>query len=231
MQNIVSGLRRFSFYRLQLVLCLAASSAHAQSQALSAITIGGLAEQLQVGDMVFIHVDILPFRKIAHDTKSWTNHVGIVIDASGAEPVIAESTFPFSKTGQLSKFIRRSKAGRVAVARLNTELTSLERVKVKEAAFKRLGIFYDTGFNLHSNRQFCSRYVNEVIHEATGRRIGNIENFQTLFADNPDADLLFWRIWYFGRIPWMRETITPASLLNSPDVHVVFDWYTGNASK
>ena len=32
----------------------------------------------------------------------------------------------------------------------------------------RMRVFYDTGFNLESQRQFCSRFVREVIFEATG---------------------------------------------------------------
>jgi cell wall-associated NlpC family hydrolase len=210
---------------------MVSNTANAQmqfTQTQSKISVKKLAEQLEVGDIVFIQVDILPFRKIAHDTGSWTNHVGIVIDASGAEPIIAESTFPVSKIGPLSKFVARSKAGRMAVSRLNTPLTAAQRSNIKAAALKRLGIFYDTGFNLHSNRQFCSRFVHEVISEAVGINLGKTENFTTLFADNPNADLVFWRIWYFGIIPWKRETVTPASILHSPDLHIIFDGYADN---
>ena len=47
-----------------------------------------LAAHLQVGDLVFIRIPLLPFRKVAEATCSWTNHVGIVLDVSGQEPVI-----------------------------------------------------------------------------------------------------------------------------------------------
>jgi len=213
---------------MAVVLFMVSDSANAQmpiSQPPANISIEQLSEKLEVGDIVFIHVDILPFRKIAHDTGSWTNHVGIIIDTSGAEPIIAESTFPFSKTGYLSKFIARSKAGRVAVGRLHTPLTPEQRNTIKTAALRRKGIFYDTGFNLHSRRQYCSRYVYEVVNEATGISVGKIENFTALFADNPNADLIFWRFWYFGRIPWKRETVTPASVLQSEYLHSIFDGY------
>ncbi len=212
-----------------LYTCLAAFMAlhcfNVQSQAaepLARVNVQQLAKRLRVGDIVFIRVDILPFRKIAHDTGSWTNHVGIVTDISGAEPIIAESTFPVSRFTPFSKFVKRSQAGRVAVSRLNTPLTQTQQGALKLAALKRLGIFYDTGFNLHSHRQFCSRYVREVIAESTGMQIGDTENFTALFAKNPNADLVFWRIWYFGRIPWKRETVTPASLQRSKDIHVIF---------
>jgi hypothetical protein len=188
-----------------------------------ATAIDSLATRMSVGDIVFIRVSAKPFREVAAATNSWTNHVGIVIDISGAEPLIGESTFPFSRTTTLSKFIGRSEDGRVAVARLKTPLSQEQQERVLVAANKRVGIFYDTGFNLHSPRQFCSRYVREVLNEATGTRIGDIETFATLLARRPDTNVGFWKVWYFGHIPWERETVTPASLLRSPKVALLFD--------
>ncbi len=61
--------------------------------------------QLQVGDIVYIFMGTAVFRKIARDTGSWTNHVGVVIDTSGSEPMAAESKFPFSTLTLLSKLL------------------------------------------------------------------------------------------------------------------------------
>jgi hypothetical protein len=190
-----------------------------------------LAEQLEVGDVIFIRIPIPPFQMIATTTQSWTNHVGIVTDLSVDEPVIAESRFPLSGSTNLSRFIARSTAGRVAVSRLNTVITESQRARVISAVHRRTGILYDTGFDLHSRRQFCSRFVREVLVEATGIQLGETENFSTLLARNPDADLGFWRLWYFGRIPWRRETVTPASLLRSPNVHIIFDGYVNRDAR
>jgi len=178
---------------------------------------------MAVGDVVFIRVSALPFKKVASATQSWTNHVGIVIDVSGPEPLIGESAFPISKATPLSRFVARSEGGRVAVSRLNTPLTSQQQAAVGRSAQKRMGILYDTGFNLDSKRQFCSRYVREVLGEATGTEVGEVENFSTLLTRNPNVDLAFWKIWYFGNIPYQRRTVTPASLLHSPSLHSVFD--------
>jgi hypothetical protein len=190
-----------------------------------------LAEQLEVGDVILIRIPIPPFQMIATTTQSWTNHVGIVTDLSVDEPVIAESRFPLSGSTNLSRFIARSTAGRVAVSRLNTVITESQRARVISAVHRRTGILYDTGFDLHSRRQFCSRFVREVLVEATGIQLGETENFSTLLARNPDADLGFWRLWYFGRIPWRRETVTPASLLRSPNVHIIFDGYVNRDAR
>ncbi|MTW14491.1 YebB family permuted papain-like enzyme [Pseudoduganella eburnea] len=189
------------------------------------MTEAALASQLRVGDLVFIRVSALPFRKVSETTGSWTNHVGIVVETNGAEPIIAESTFPLSKRGSLARFLGRSEGGRVAVSRLNPPLNAAQQQTLKQAAQKRLGIFYDTGFDLHSSREFCSRFVHEVVQEATGIEVGQVETFSSLLARNPDTELGFWRLWYFGSIPWKRETVTPASVLNSPQMHPVFDGY------
>lgn len=186
--------------------------------------LGGPATgDLQIGDIVFIRVTAPPFLEVANATNSWTNHVGVVVDDRGDEPLIAESTFPLSRTTSLTRFLRRSEHGRCAVARLTRPLTDTQRTVLKNAADHRLGTFYDTGFNIGSRRQFCSRFVREVINEATNIQLGKVETFASLLQDNADPNLAFWRLWYFGRIPWQRRTVTPASLLRSPDVRVIFD--------
>jgi hypothetical protein len=188
-----------------------------------------LGKQLAIGDIVFIRASVLPFEKVASTTNSWTNHVGIVMDVSGQEPLIAESRFPLSGVTTWSRFAARSENGRVAVSRLGIALDLQQLNRLRKAVADRSGILYDTGFDLHSRRQFCSRYVREVLDEATAIPIGQIENFSTLLAKNPQADLAFWRIWYFGYIPWQRETVTPASLLNDAKLHKVFDGHVSKA--
>ena len=189
-------------------------------------SVSQLSKDLNVGDVVFIHVSPLPFEKVSAATQSWVNHVGIVVNASPTDPVIAESTFPFSRTTTLSRFTQRSQDGRVAIARLNPPLTEPQRDGVRRAARHRLGIFYDTGFNLNSPRQFCSRFVREVLADATGVTVGEVQTFRTLLQSNPDTDIGFWRLWYLGRIPWERTTVTPASLLHSDRMNIIFDGFS-----
>jgi hypothetical protein len=181
---------------------------------------------MEVGDVVFIRIPHAPFTKVADTTSSWTNHVGIVSDVSGGEPLIAESHVPVSGVTPWSKFVQRSEQGRVAVLRLENPLDAQQQTKLKMAVAARNGILYDTGFDLHSKHQFCSRYVREVLDDAAGVKVGEIENFATLLKHNPNADQAFWKTWYFGNIPWQRETVTPASLLGDKKLHIVFD---GNA--
>ena len=81
----------------------------------------------------------------------------------------------------------------------------------------------DPGFSLGSRRQFCSRFVREVLQESTGVVIGEAATFRELLERNPTADLRLWKVWYFGRIPWDRATVTPESLYVSPSLEPVFD--------
>lgn len=178
---------------------------------------------LAVGDLVFIRVPARPFLEVAAATGSWTNHVGIVVDVAGAEPLVAESTFPFSRATPLASFVARSQDRRVAVRRLATAPDAAQSAAIQSAAQQRYGVFYDTGFNLHSRRQFCSRFVREVLLQATGVAVGEVERFETLLQRQPGTELGFWTWWYLGRIPWQRETVTPASVLASPALVTAFD--------
>lgn len=181
-----------------------------------------LAQNIKIGDLIFIHVSAMPFHAVAVATGVWTNHVGVVTHVDGNDPRIGESAFPLSRTTTLSHFLGRSDEGKVAICRLNSPLTPEQIQKIQQAAHRRAGILYDTGFNMHSRRQFCSRYVREVINEATGVSVGKVETFRQMIANQPIINLNFWRLWYLGLIPWDQETITPASVLKCPELHAVF---------
>jgi hypothetical protein len=226
MQTTLNNSRCAKLLMASAVLISMSALGNPQS-ALQQASMHDLGSQLEIGDVVFIRIPKPPFTKVAATTSSWTNHVGIVTDVSGVEPVIAESRVPVSGVTTWSKFVGRSDAGRVAITRLPVPLGTQQYAKLKQAVAARQGILYDTGFNLHSSRQFCSRYVREVLQEATGVELGEVENFSKLLQRNPQADQRFWQMWYFGRIPWQRETVTPASLLRDGKMRVVFN---GHAS-
>lgn len=181
-----------------------------------------LASIVQPGDLIFIRVAYKAFTEVADATGTWTNHVGVVFSTDGKNPLIGESAFPFSRITTLSKFLARSEHRQIAVYRLTFSLSEEQIQRLQLAIDRRSGIFYDTGFNFRSNRQFCSRYAHEVIHEATGVSVGKIETFREMVANQPGIKLSFWKFWYLGQIPWERETMSPASLLQSPVLIPVF---------
>jgi hypothetical protein len=203
------------------------SSADASDPPLPVLKLRELEGLLREGDVVFTRIPHAPFTQIAEATGSWTNHVGIVVGFNRFGAVIAESRVPLSCRTLFSFFARRSAQGRVAVLRPHRTLSDAEIWRLQTAVRRRLGRIYDTGFNIRSRRQFCSRFVREVLQESAGIEIGRIETLRDLLARNPRADLRLWKLWYFGHIPWERATVTPASLYASPALHVVFDGVTG----
>ncbi|WP_176114459.1 YebB family permuted papain-like enzyme [Burkholderia cepacia] len=182
-----------------------------------------LPAEPEIGDIVFIRVTVRPFLEVASATRAWTNHVGIVVGERNGEPLVAESTFPLSRVTTMSRFLARSDRGACVIGRLKQPLDAAQRRRLVDAAMRRTGVVYDTGFDLASRRQFCSRFVREVVRDATRIVLGDVETFDALLRRNPDHPLGFWKIWYFGRIPWQRRTVTPASLMDSPELRVVAD--------
>lgn len=177
---------------------------------------------LAIGDIVFIRISNRLFGKVAEASNSWSNHVGVIVEHNGTDWVVAESCVPLVRRRSLTKFVARSEDRRYAIRRLPRSLSETEQTRLRHAADQRMGLLYHTGFALHSKRQFCSKFVHEVLREACGEEIGEIETFATLLNNNPQTALAFWKVWFFGRIPWQRETITPASQLRSSKMHTVF---------
>ena len=184
---------------------------------------GDVVRNVQVGDVIFTREPYYLLRKVADASGSWSNHVGIVIDTSGPEPLVAESKVPKSVITPLSRFVGRSEAGYVAIRRPLQALSTEEQSALAAAAQALMGRWYDLGFNLHSSRQFCSKLVYQSLLEATGEKVGEVASFETLLKSNPDTPQAFWRIWYLGRIPWQRETVTPASQLVSAQLATIYD--------
>jgi hypothetical protein len=174
-----------------------------------------LHEQLMEGDVIFIQIPLYPFMKISEATMCWTNHVGILVKDGRGRWMVAESRVPFVSTTSLTRFIGRSKNGRYTIRRYRDRLDDLRIAGIREQISKRSGRLYHTGFNMDSGRQFCSKFVYEVFRDGAGVEIGEVTDFETLLNTNPQVGLGFWKFWFFGRIPWDRTTITPASQLES----------------
>jgi len=182
-----------------------------------------LTPQLQDGDLIFIRISNPIFRRVSETTDSWETHVGILFSGTNGTWQVAESTFPFSRFSSLDRFIARSEHGRFCVLRHQGGLTPEEKLDLRLSAGLRMGIRYDLGFNFDSPRLYCSKFVYQVYQEATGYEVGRLQTFRQLLADNPRAPLGFWRVWYFGFIPWDRRCVTTTSELKSPELIPVFD--------
>ncbi len=180
-----------------------------------------LMPHVQSGDVLFTAADGFIFKEVAELTKSWTSHVGVIFQKNG-QWVIYESRVPKSSITPLCEFVARSINGQVSLKRFNQALNAKHISILQKAAADRLERYYHTGFDYDSdNKYFCSKYVYDV-YQQIGVKMGQIESFDQIFKNNPDADVEFWTKWYLGNIPWTRRTVTPASQLNDPNWTTIF---------
>jgi hypothetical protein len=178
---------------------------------------------LQSGDLVFIAVKNLLYRKVAQSTGSLASHVGILFNDPQKGWVVAESAVPIVRYTTLEKFLARSDRGWYAVRRVKGGLAPDQCQALRDACNGKLGILYHFGFRFESGRQFCSKLVYESYLAATGIKAGTLESFRQLLAARPHTSLGFWRLWFFGFIPWNRLTVTPASQMTCERFETVIE--------
>lgn len=177
----------------------------------------------ETGDIVFTCIGASLFREVSTASRCWCNHVGIITGYHGDDYQVAESRIPLSGVITLSAFIQRSAGQRYAVRRLQGGLTVEQKLAVMQQVPTRLHKLYHTGFDYECSRQFCSKFVFDIYRDALGVQVGSVETFGQLLKNNPGADLLFWRFWFLGAIPWDRKTVTPASLWQHPGLEGIYD--------
>jgi hypothetical protein len=134
---------------------------------------------------------------------------------------VAESGIPFVRKTPLKRFLGRSVDQKFSIRRLKDEPTIEQKRAMLQFADSQMGRVYSLGFDLESNKTFCSKFVHDVVFQSTHQSVGEVETFDHLLHRNPDAPLSFWRGWFLGSIPWQRTTITPASEMESPLLKVV----------
>ena len=179
--------------------------------------------RLQDGDVIFIRISNFLYRRVADTSNSWESHVGLTFSNADGSWSVAESTIPVSTFTSLEKFVGRSENGRFLVRRCRAPLTVEDRARLRKAAESRMDTLYHLGFKYDSPRQYCSKFVYDVYLEATGREIGHIETFRQLLAEHPTAPTNFWRLWFFGFIPWDRRCVTTTSQLQDERFETVVD--------
>ena len=222
--------------RYSLFVILAAAFSNAQAvpapsefemrraeKKLAAGNLGHALPLLREGDIIFIRVRSALYRKVAETSRSWESHVGIIFRNPDSAWTVAESTIPVSKFTPLEKFVTRSENGRFSIRRLRADLSHEDVLRLRVAAESRMGKLYHLGFKYDSPRLFCSKLVYDSYLESTGTGVGRLETFRALLTANPAAPLWFWRIWFFGRIPWERRCVTTTSQIQSARLVTVFD--------
>ncbi len=184
---------------------------------------------LRVGDVVFIRIGGFLYGRVAAATGSWTSHVGVLHHCEQGRWWVAESAVPRARLTPLDKFLARSERGRFAIRRLREGLSPAQAQRLVVAADRRLGAWYDFGFNYDSRHQFCSKFVYAVYAEALGTGVGQVERFSKLLSEQPGHALGFWRWWFLGRIPLRQRTVTPASQYKDPRLFTVLEGSLGES--
>ena len=180
-----------------------------------------VSQKLREGDILFISINAFLYKQVARGTGSWCSHVGFAIQEKGAWFVL-ESKVPTVTKTPLRQFLARTCNSEIAIRRLQRDLSRNDIARLKQAADQRMGHWYHLGFDYDTKRQFCSKFVHQVFQEALDVSLGELQTLQQLLEQNPQASVGFWRIWYFGFIPWQRRTVTPASQLTDPQLRTVF---------
>ncbi len=184
-----------------------------------------VAATLQEGDILFISIDALLYKQVAKGTGSWCSHVGFAI-REGNQWMVVESKVPVVSKTPLRKFLSRTCNGEVMVRRLHTPLRSAQIEQLKQSADKLSATLstslYHLGFDFDSDRQYCSKFVHLVYKDALGIELGEAKTLEQLLKENPQASVRFWRCWFLGFIPWKRQTLTPASQINDPQLNTIF---------
>lgn len=175
---------------------------------------------IQEGDIIFSSIPHFLYKTIEKNTRSPTSHVGIIFKQNG-QWVVAESKVPFSKVSPLEDFINRSDKGWISVKRLKTGLSQRQIEQMKKVSYQLMGKPYDLGFNYHSKKLFCSKFVYDVFAQACGLTIGELETYSALIAKSPNGITLFWRLWFCGFIPFNTTSITPHSQWVDPQLEEV----------
>ena len=174
------------------------------------------SERLSEGDLVFIRSGSYLYGQVAHLTRTWTSHVGVLFKDQIDQWVVAESRIPRVVYTPLSSFLMRSARGLFAIERMRDGISEEGALELKRAADRRMGMKYSLGFDFDSQGEFCSKFAYEIYREVLGVEIGRVETFREVVEKSEDARLWFWRCFFFGSIPWNRRTVTPASILESP---------------
>lgn len=176
--------------------------------------------KLKDGDIIFTSIPNTLYQSVEKASNSPTSHVGIVFNVNGRW-MVAESRVPFSCYTPLEDFIGRSKNRWFSIKRVSQNLDLDDINKLRTACDSMMGRLYHLGFNYESKRQFCSKFVYDAFKNSLDIDVGKLMTLKELINENPDAPLMFWRLWYFGFIPWNRLTVTPGSQYEDPTLMAV----------
>ncbi|RAK66012.1 YiiX family permuted papain-like enzyme [Hymenobacter edaphi] len=179
--------------------------------------------KLHEGDLIFHTSQSAQSRAIQLATHSPYSHCGLLL-RQGGEWQVLEAVQPVRLT-PLEEWIPRGQDGHFVVKRLRDADQALPYAtlrKLKRAGLKYQGRDYDQFFGWSDERIYCSELLWKVYHEATGRRIGQLQKLREFDLSHPAVQQKM-RERYGQRLPLDEPVISPASMFASPELRTVVE--------
>jgi len=171
----------------------------------------------ETGDIIAQRSTSLQSKFIEEVTHSSYTHMGIVVVKYDGAYVL-EAVGPVKYT-KLNDWINRGYQGRYTVVRVNPDL-GIDLNGVVKDAERSLGKPYDFLFGQDDKKIYCSELVQKSFEEG-GIALGEWQEFsQFLKNSSPQVNSEIKRRW--GKVPDKQKVVTPASIINSPFVSVVY---------
>lgn len=171
------------------------------------------------GDIVFQSLEHNPLiDAIEGSTESPFSHCGI-IHRSGAGWVVIEAIGPVKET-DLNAWVRQGRGGRFAAYRLQ-ERHQASIPAFIQAAQSYKGLPYDIHYDLDDGAIYCSELIFKAYRRATGEELGKV---QTLGELKWQPYIKVIEYIEGGKVPLERKMITPRSLSEAGQLHVVHPW-------
>ena len=140
------------------------------------------------------------------------------------EWIVYESTDPVSRKTPICDYLKRTRENHVAIRRLVNKPNKAQLDTLFTYLKENMGKEYNFGFNYDSKKLFCSKLVYLAFKKAFNIEIGDVKTLKKLLAENPTGSTFFWRLYFFGFIPWERRTVTPKDQLLDKDLATVWTW-------
>jgi hypothetical protein len=177
--------------------------------------------ELRDGDLVFQTSRSAQSLAIQRATGSRYSHMGLVLTRQG-KPFVLEAVATVRYTPLLD-WIKRGQDGRFAVRRLRNAATLLTPAKLdllRQAAQAFEGKPYDLTFEWSDQRIYCSELVWKIYQRALGVKIGALQALGDFALDDPVVKQKL-KERYGARIPREEPAISPAAMLDAPELEIV----------
>ncbi|RSK36292.1 YiiX family permuted papain-like enzyme [Hymenobacter metallilatus] len=182
------------------------------------LTILSISLQLREGDLVFQTSRSAQSQAIQLATHSPYSHCGMLL-RQGGEWQVLEAVQPVRLT-PLEQWIGRGRGSHFVVKRLRDAdqvLTPSTLRQLRRTGLQYQGRAYDLYFGWSNERIYCSELLWKTYQQATGRRIGRLQQLREFDLSHPAVQQKL-RERYGNRLPLREPVISPVAMFDSPEL-------------